>query len=170
MEAVICRSFVYTEQPLNLREDILNRQDGRNAQQEQKKINGFTGDSVFNYVPVSLCQTMFQLIICMAFCWELLRNYSFCGVMINHMTWIVTLAKKSEIDDAIIVIRPPYVIHRSPRKPVQHNAPLESVRVEIMVAILFIAVSQRQTAKCLFETSEPTCGSNILAAWGRNFK
>lgn len=112
-----CRSFPYRENPATLRTDEGIKRDAKAAQETQRKINGFAGDSVFNYLPhFSLCNNVAIDYM----------HGTLLGITkkLLHLWFDVTsfgkayyIGKKvQEVDNMLKKITPPYSIHRLPRK------------------------------------------------------
>lgn len=112
-----CRSFPYKSEPISLRtnEDVI--QNGKQAQQTNKRVKGFTGISVFNYLPnFSLCNnTVIDYMhgILLGICKKLLFLW-FNATSYEQPYFIGHLIK--DFDKYMKNISPPYLINRLPRK------------------------------------------------------
>lgn len=112
-----CRCFPYKTdpEPLRTNDDVL--QSGTKAQQTNKRVNGFIGMSVFNYLPnFSLCNnTVIDYMhgILLGICKKLLSLW-FSATSYEQPYFIGHLIK--DIDKYMKTISPPYLINRLPRK------------------------------------------------------
>ena len=112
-----CRVFPYEGNPLVLRTSEAIQRDGKQAQQSRKKVNGFIGESVFNYLPYFSLNN------------NIVIDYMH-GILLGVTKKLLTLwfDKKydgkpffignweKEVDRRLKSITPPYLINRLPRK------------------------------------------------------
>ncbi|XP_052212666.1 uncharacterized protein LOC127831685 [Dreissena polymorpha] len=112
-----CRSFPYTKEPLLYRTAERIQADGKKAQKDRKKVNGFTGESVLNYLPNFSLDN------------NIVIDYmhgSLLGISKKFLSlWFDTKnvdkpyyigGKIKEVDKMMKMVTPPYVIKRLPRK------------------------------------------------------
>lgn len=143
-----CRVYLPREQKPCIRTHDMARESAINSRQTRTRV-GFLGESVLWYLPYFSMVNMHGILLGVT---KKFLDYWFHSKFSSqpfniHMTI-------SDIDNILKQIKPLYVIHQKPRiltNTYQHWN-LESIRAKKLAFVLFIAMSERLSSRCLFDT------------------